>query len=386
MPEQLKATFRVTTPMFLGDAMQRATSLRPPAIKGAIRFWWRARQWAGCLKQTSGDSTGALRLLHEREGELFGAASGSRGASQSLFLLQAELRDGNYETVPKGRTSPGHSYLLGQGLYHFSKGYQRKAISAGAQISLRLTLRKQTTGAQRRELQEALYLWGCLGGLGSRSRRGLGSVSIETLAGFDLSVPGNPAALGRSLKELLPDLPPDPPPYTAFSKLSRLSCSMVANDPWLLLGKVGLEMMMYRSWGRNGRVAGQPAERNFPGDYNSVSSALKGTCPQSLPTRIAFGLPHNYYFASAGQGVSVEPQHKDRKRRASPLLIHVHRFPDGSHAAVQSLLPAWFLPPGDVVEMGSRALRAPCRLSADPPYKVIHTYLNRFNDRKELLP
>ncbi len=38
----ITATYRVVTPMFIGDADQKATSLRPPSIKGALRFWWRA--------------------------------------------------------------------------------------------------------------------------------------------------------------------------------------------------------------------------------------------------------------------------------------------------------------------------------------------------------
>lgn len=385
MPEQIEATFRVTTPMFLGDAEQRATSLRPPAIKGAIRFWWRALQWASCVRAANGDSTVALGLLHKREAELFGSASGSRGARQSLFLLQATLEGGSYETEPKGRTGPGHAYLLGQGLHHYSRGYERKAISAGGEISLKLTLRKEATSTHRRELRVALFLWGCLGGLGSRARRGLGSVSIETQKGSNLPLPKDPEALGATLKELLPDLPKTLPPYTAFSSQSRIDCSLIDREAWPLLGNVGLEMMMYRSWGRNGRVAGRPAERNFPGDHKSASTALAGRCPQSLPQRITFGLPHNYFFASVGQGVSIEPQHKDRKRRASSLFIHIHRFPDGSHAAVQTLLPAWFLPPDDPVEMKPQG-KSPVRLQAKPAYSIIHTYLNRFPDRKGLLP
>jgi hypothetical protein len=41
----LQATYRIVTPMFIGDAEQKATDLRPPSIKGALRFWWRALNW-----------------------------------------------------------------------------------------------------------------------------------------------------------------------------------------------------------------------------------------------------------------------------------------------------------------------------------------------------
>jgi CRISPR-associated protein Cmr1 len=32
----ITATYRIVTPMFLGGADQKATSLRPPSVKGAL--------------------------------------------------------------------------------------------------------------------------------------------------------------------------------------------------------------------------------------------------------------------------------------------------------------------------------------------------------------
>ncbi len=46
MAETLEAQFRIVTPMFLGGANQDVSDgIRPPLVKGALRFWWRALNW-----------------------------------------------------------------------------------------------------------------------------------------------------------------------------------------------------------------------------------------------------------------------------------------------------------------------------------------------------
>ena len=40
----IRATYRITTPMFCGEANQQA-EFRLPSFKGVLRFWWRAIKW-----------------------------------------------------------------------------------------------------------------------------------------------------------------------------------------------------------------------------------------------------------------------------------------------------------------------------------------------------
>jgi CRISPR-associated protein Cmr1 len=47
------ARFQIVTPMFLGGAGQKAEGIRPPSVKGALRFWWRALNW-GRFRQAPG--------------------------------------------------------------------------------------------------------------------------------------------------------------------------------------------------------------------------------------------------------------------------------------------------------------------------------------------
>ncbi len=50
--EKLEATFRIVTPMFIGGADQTPSDgIRPPSVKGALRFWWRALNWGRFWKE-----------------------------------------------------------------------------------------------------------------------------------------------------------------------------------------------------------------------------------------------------------------------------------------------------------------------------------------------
>ena len=73
----LTATFAVTTPLFLGgaDLQNGRPELRPPSIKGVLRFWWRALAWS----RHDGD----LSKIHSAEAELFGAAGDAKTGGQA---------------------------------------------------------------------------------------------------------------------------------------------------------------------------------------------------------------------------------------------------------------------------------------------------------------
>ena len=72
----IEATYRLVTPAFVGGAdSKKSAELRPPTIKGQLRFWWRALAWA----RLQGD----MEQLRAEEDELFG----STRTGQSSFLL-----------------------------------------------------------------------------------------------------------------------------------------------------------------------------------------------------------------------------------------------------------------------------------------------------------
>ncbi len=393
----INATYRVVTPMFIGDADQKATSLRPPSIKGALRFWWRALNWGHCLWDVRGQQSEALKRLHQKEAYLFGSAADDAESGQGRFLMSVQYSGRTLEPGQLPIAHSGHQYLLGQGLYHFSKKYLRSALEPG-ELRLRLLFRAETTGEDRESVAKALLTLGLLGGLGSRGRKGFGSLAIQALEGSDLPVPGNLDALQKTLSNLITVRPDDPPPYTAFSLHSRIDGIPVlaaSQNSWALLGDIGAEMQLYRSWGQKDKVAGQPAEKNFPGDHDLARDAALGKSASTHPQRAVFGLPHNYFFSSLAapnnkldvNAVSPKPSggwsDMGSNRRASPLFIHLHEFPDQSRAGILTLLPAKFLPDG--WQIGLKNKGSMQRFQAHPDWDVLYRFMDRFKNRRPLL-
>jgi CRISPR-associated protein Cmr1 len=387
----ITATFTITTPMFLGDAHQQSTSMRPPSIKGALRFWWRALKWKDVFDDGK-DPVKALRQLHADEARIFGAATADNAGGQGVFLLSVAHCEISKSTfVPQ----KGHQYLLGQGLL-------RDSLNSGT-FTLKVLFKPESVAPDQQSLVNVILLWGLLGGLGSRARKGFGSVAIQSIEteGLDVDdpkIPRNANELNDSLNELIGNSVDGLPPFTAFSKLTRIDISKTGDNALRLLDDIGKEMQMYRSFGsldsfgRNKQVNGQPAEQNFgPGkkynDHDLAQAAASGSKVDIHPARVAFGLPHNYIFSSTKSKLDIEPDGNGRNRRASPLFIHIHQFSDGSCCAIQTFFPALFLPGNDTIALKGKG--RPQHFSPDIHWDVITDYLDRFttnSDYRQVIP
>jgi CRISPR-associated protein Cmr1 len=387
----LEATYRIITPMFIGDAEQKATDLRPPSIKGALRFWWRALNWK---------NVDSLKDLHEKESRLFGsAATDNDGGGQGCFLLQVTLDSDVKPLEPKIllqkyplHNQNGYIYLLGQGLYQRAQAratYLRSALPATSTFKISLCFRRNADKQQRKSMAETLLLFGMMGGLGSRGRRGFGSIAIQELDGDEnYQVPKNIEEYKMTLKEMCQSLPVDLPPFTAFSKESRIDVSLTGNNAQELLNNIGSQMNSYRSF--------KSQEKNFKLDHDLAYDITQGNPVTKHPKRVVFGLPHNYFFTSIKPAkdakVDVNPVHQKgrgwtsegRGRRASPLFIHLHQFPDNqNYIAIQALLPAVFLPDSDRIEMKGSAKT--CQIPHNIDWQVIHHFLDRFTTRTRII-
>ena len=181
----LEATFQIITPMFLGGAEQRAETVRPASVKGALRFWWRALNWSRCLANNNHDEILALRSLHDQEARLFGIAASDHAGGQGVFLLQVCDQGIVLADQPFNSLGNGQLYLLGQGLATSKNGNSclRNAIKENGHFTVKLMFRHTTSDPDMQSIRDAVLLFGLMGALGSRARHGLGSVAID--AGID---------------------------------------------------------------------------------------------------------------------------------------------------------------------------------------------------------
>jgi len=366
-----RADFRIVTPMFLGDAQQEASRISAAGIKGALVFWWRALHFAGLVAKAGGNAAEALKSLQAREQALFG---GPTGQSRVLFKIDAEdlakpcqkgdvLRDAEKNTVGPGACYLGYGLVNAfhirakpdEGRPEIKKGELLRPCFPGGSFTLRLIFRPGTSEDQRKEVLRALKALGLLGGLGSRVRRGWGSLALTRLEGEDVGDGWQPpkdrdeyiealqAVLGKRPEVSGPDFP-----LTALAKESQLRVgTQTGADPLTVLNELGEGLQRYRAWGFKEKVNGKPSEKNFADDHDWFKKTGKFAKGRGdfVPRRTAFGLPHNY---SKHFGVTAPDQENlQRNRRASPLFFHIHHV-GNEYLPVALFVPTQFLPTGKV--------------------------------------
>lgn len=389
----IEATFRVVTPMFLGGEKHEASSIRPPSIKGALRFWWRALNWQKALAKNGNDKNKALKWIHEEEARLFGAAAEEGAGGQGVFLLK--VSSSNMQTIKKGDEikGSGTQYMLGQGLWHYRDKLTREALSEGQFFDVAIAFHPKNTHLEDIDtLWDVMSLFGLLGGLGSRARKGFGSVALEKMVLKDSSkeerifvAPKNNHDYVAMLKKVIGDVSSvSLPPYSAFSSVTDVRIIAEANEPLRVVEKVGSELQLYRSYGKNGKVNGRNAEQNFKDDHDNVLRMnFKDNKP---PRRVVFGLPHNYLFSSSStKNMEINPfTGKSELRRTSPLCLHVHPL-EGKYIGVHVLFEADFLPSEAKIKVkekyGSEKI-----ISSEVDFGVIQTYLDRYKTATRILP
>ena len=304
-PQIIRATYRIVTPMFIGDAEQKASGISPTSVKGALRFWWRALNWGRVYRSAEQSESDALQRLHEEESALFG--SSAENGKRASFVLRLDTTAVNISRGtdwPSGKQNDASSYL-GLGLWQMGQQAQREYIKEGQQFTVSLLVDNDVSGFQMKALKTALKLWGLVGGLGSRSRRAFGSIAIESLdqqrfafASVDTYVDELTSVLGHSDFDNI-----ELPPFSAIGKTTQVGVGAVLFD--------------------HSRAAHAGLGYAFK-EYRGQPSSLRG------PKKRVFGMPY-----SGGGREELDA------RRASPLFMHVH--PVGKHFVATSLfLPSVF--------------------------------------------
>jgi len=381
-PHRIRAVYRITTPLFLGGAEKDTKAeLRAPSFKGVLRFWYRA----AALPRL-----GTWQEVAKEERNLFGSSD----TGQGRFLVRLTA-PGGLQTAPPGQpwAAPGSAYM-GYGIIG-PKGAIRPYIKPGGLVAAELLCRPGTTTAQTAAVKKALTALGLFGGMGSRPRHGFGSLSLESLSDDgqeEWIAPRTATELQERITSFLGDLGPlrgELPPYTAFSGKQRIIVCAQGKDALDVLDRIGRQMITYRSYGKSQGQGkphrlpwGEAAHPAFPDDHDLVGGFVSSGKADRHPRRVAFGLPHNYFFSGPKIKVNVKPVHLER--RASPLFVHIHALEAEGHAAVLTLLPAVFLPPGEEIVLGGpggREVRVPVDVKE---YGDVNAFLDGFTARLEV--
>lgn len=269
-PHFLRATFHINTPMFIAGANPQEPELTPTGFKGVMRFWWRALNWSR-IRINSETKEQALKELHQQEAELFGLASGDNKGGQGICLVDAlSLSTSRTWQV---RADNGIKYLMGQGLKN------RTAFADQQQFSVTLTVNQK---AYIEKIKDVLILIGLVGGFGSRSRHGFGSVTltdltIENIQGDQDSLTINQNAQ-KSLNSLLTKYQclenKQLPPFTAFYSSTIIRFGILHDNALNIMNQFGETQNTYFRTGNNNKKIPVPQRQGFGLPRKGVSTSL----------------------------------------------------------------------------------------------------------------
>jgi len=338
------------TPLFLGGAKQSQAELRAPSIKGALRFWFRAMMGEDLLKERSS-------ATEDKESRLFGSTN-----HKSAVVLRVGNLTGSQQNLANLGQELGY---LGYGALAYekdTKSFKATRPCYEPQTEFALTAEVSDDRSLRLDFLRSLWLLCNLGGLGSRSRRGFGSLQVirvepQNEAFLAVTTADTPAALKarleQGLRAVFQDQHPSQRPLPCFSAITGTSGIYVYHQDfpsWQeALKAIGGRMQDYRLRGPR-----SSATSHGESDYDKVRRFLDTGIIHDPPLRAAFGLPHNYYFSSRAKEKrrpwKASFSGKQHDRRASPLLIHVTRLASSRFAIVLTYLKARFLEQGESIE------------------------------------
>lgn len=372
LPIRIIARCKTLTPALCGGVAQEGFELRTPAIKGQLRFWYRAFQSLDEQK------------LFQQEAALFGSTTNKSRISLTIDLSKVSLLKA--ESIWPDEFPDGLKYFLFPIIKRKQKlpretitCFTRELARPGLEFILELRIRKDKE--QKEDLLDvlsALWLFENFGGIGARTRRGLGSFKIQTINIYqgekDYSLEVD-CPLFKIEKRSSPEEhlkgglawiqkrwggPKETSVYTSLS--SQSSLLILKNDllktPMDLLGKLGETLREYRNtypWNEakmmhnvltavsnpsNGEKflkpgIGLPITYRFKENFGKVKERDFRGAGNNLP----------YFYKVMGERGSPEDEdHKLFDRRSSPLLFSIHQWRDNLPYATALLMPAPLLP------------------------------------------
>lgn len=330
MMERLSAEFEVLTPLFMGEADQTEAGFRPASFKALLRAWFRA----------------AAPSRLDKEPALFGSQAG-----QCPFLLrlaEIERREWHWDGRLAARFDEGHGKEMRNGLRYLGfpfamkqqQGTDRAALAPDSRFRLEFVFPRPATAEQRQALLAALWLLGHLGGAGSRSRRGFGSLALRSWdipwdEAADLPLlraAANREAWTAGYRQARALFKTWFPPETErtfihphLGAATRPLLSARAGPDWAtVLNGMGRKLQDFRV--------------KAPPDYQRVKDHVSGLRRvDHSPERAAFGLPLTFRYTSAkGPPATFLPFDtkggQTLERHGSLLHLRVVALADGLHS------------------------------------------------------
>ncbi len=200
------------TPAFLGNAEQRG-QWRTPPFKALLRQWWRVARFARHGGYPCGGDQ--VSRMREKEGEIFGTASGAGESSESrMSRVRIRLSDRQSDgkgawkegrltrrnwNVPKSG-QPDLMLYIGYGLL---KSADKMSRESAINVRECKTLKIAAPDCELKDIRLTLALIDRFGTIGGRSRNGWGSIALKDVNGDTANLSELPSSIIRPWKQAL---------------------------------------------------------------------------------------------------------------------------------------------------------------------------------------
>ncbi|MCG8349650.1 MAG: type III-B CRISPR module RAMP protein Cmr1 [Chloroflexales bacterium] len=390
----IQIELETVTPLFLSGADQEVTELRAPAFRGVLRYWLRA------LHGATESSPERVAKVAAAERDVFGDTT-----RRSSLTLRVRGQPKSKPPWDPSGAQHGLQYLL------FSVRQRnlrprsddiRPSVSAGE--SFELTLQQHGKAPDDHALRQglgALWLLCNLGGLGTRSRRGAGSLAVR-----NVTYTANDDAQAKQIQALLDQLPPltttattpeelqssladglrrlwgDRPPAPSDNSVPSFDLLHPDYCRILVLQKPQIrkdDSNIWNRWDEALESLGQAFKAYRAGlddDRRQVGALLMGRDTRKPDTiqRAAFGLPIVFDYGGANKSAL---EGSDHDRRASPLHMRITRLADGTFVPVVTCFKAKLLPDGEKLKLPNINNRDIKHKINQPDLKELDRLLNR---------
>ncbi|MEW6260773.1 MAG: type III-B CRISPR module RAMP protein Cmr1 [Thermodesulfobacteriota bacterium] len=347
----------LVTPLYGGGVVagevDKAMPIRATAIRGHLRFWWR-------LLNRNRFSSSSELFKAER------AIWGGLGKEQELEASKVKVRIQGIANVspnpcanyPPGKNYPNwqpwaHPYALfpaqgrvrsGQVLEH-----PKKLAIKGLSFDLLISISQRLDSSDRKSVLDAVRWWGTFGGVGARTRRGLGAVWVKSVSG-------------------MPSFQPVSETEAQKQGMRLVLSGKTATDS-IVAWKYGIDKLKdFRQGvgiGRNpGSHPGRPGRSRWPepGAIRRITGKfrVKGDGTSFQPSqdqpilfpRAAFGLPIIFHFQNERGDRQRDPEdvtlmameYQDQEpifweRMASPIILRPYPVDSGQWRSAALVLP-----------------------------------------------
>ncbi|MFM2476489.1 type III-B CRISPR module RAMP protein Cmr1 [Celerinatantimonas sp. MCCC 1A17872] len=316
--DQSWQTYQCTlvTPMYGGGVkageVDKEMPIRASSIRGQLRFWWRI----ACGPFNS------PKEMFDRETAIWGGI-GDEGAKASQVEIKVQTKSVvDNDLVKSDSYTGGIKYIFGSASINGPVDWLKDGFKFTLQVRCGETVKK--------EVKEAVSWWASFGGIGGRTRRGFGAISIENV---ELITAEHSVFKRVDTKALR---------FVLSNEIHRS-----AQESWKYSSERIFEFRQKAGSGRNNSSG--KAGRSFWPEPDALrrltgKDANGGHVPRhkagNIFARAAFGLPITLKLVGNGEPVKTDLKPINSKRMASPLILRPYGH-DTEWKAVALLLPKW---------------------------------------------